>query len=928
MLKGVCTTVAAPLLSVVTGTVQDASTGEAVIGAAVILQNTTYGAVANADGRFVINNVKPGTYTIEVQMLSYQRIVIEGCQIKPGENTLPLISLQPSAEEIDEVVVTTVRRLSSEAAVMQAVRNSKMVVSGVSKQMIARTQDRDAGEVVRRIPGISIIDDKFIVARGLSQRYNNVWVNDAAIPSSEADSRAFSFDLIPAGQIENIMILKSPVPEIPADFTGGFVKINTKDTPGELPFALSYSIGFNTATFGHDFLYNPGSGSDWFGCDNGKRGVRGGITGAFDNDDPDFVTDMTRHGFNNDWSIKTRKPIPDQRFSFSYGHSFRLGNGADLALNGALNYSYATRTFSNMENSRYGVYNKVEDKPEYYYKYTDDQYQTNVKVGALLNLAYLNGKNRYYFRNIFNQIGQDKLTLREGWQNMSSLYIQEKTEYCYTSRSTYSGQIAGVHTLELGTLDWDAGYSYADKNQPDRRIVNRQENDMVGDAHYGQMQIDQNEIRRDFMKLREHIASAGINYSCTLREGSSFAPELKVGLYGEYRTRDYRTRAYFYRFDTDNLPADFAYGDVIDDILQDGNYGADKLYIYDDSDNRNSYKGDNILTAAYAGIDLPFGRWNVYAGVRFEYSRMALTSYTKIKDWDSETRNYTHADPFPSVNVTYRINDKHLLRAAYGMSTNRPEFREVSPSVYYDFDLFSDVKGNADLKAAYIQNADLRWEWYPAAGEGISVAVFYKHFRNPIETAILDAGSGSYTYTFENADRANLYGVELDVKKNLDFMGMRNFSVVLNGSLMKSRVDFDDESLEHDRPLQGQSPYLVNAGLFYQSPKLGLTVGVLYNRIGKRIVGIGRSDMSVGGSIDNDIPDMYEMPRNALDVVVSKSFGKHWELKFNAKDLLNEKVQFAQFPKFENGGDVVSRKQITKQFTAGRMFSLSVTAKF
>lgn len=289
--------------------------------------------------------------------------------------------------------------------------------------------------------------------------------------------------------------------------------------------------------------------------------------------------------------------------------------------------------------------------------------------------------------------------------------------------------------------NWDAGYSYADKNQPDRRIVNRQENDMVGDAHYGQMQIDQNEIRRDFMKLREHIASAGINYSCTLREGSSFAPELKVGLYGEYRTRDYRTRAYFYRFDTDNLPADFAYGDVIDDILQDGNYGADKLYIYDDSDNRNSYKGDNILTAAYAGIDLPFGRWNVYAGVRFEYSRMALTSYTKIKDWDSETRNYTHADPFPSVNVTYRINDKHLLRAAYGMSTNRPEFREVSPSVYYDFDLFSDVKGNADLKAAYIQNADLRWEWYPAAGEGISVAVFYKHFRNPIETAILDAAA-------------------------------------------------------------------------------------------------------------------------------------------------------------------------------------------
>lgn len=922
-------TVAAPDQTVVTGLVQDASTGEAVIGAVVVLQNTTYGAVVDAEGEFTLNHVIPGTYTVEVQMLSYQRMIIPEYEIKPGKNTLPLIVLQPAVEQLDEVVVTTVRRLSNEAGVMQAIRDSKMVISGVSKQMIARTQDRDAGEVVRRIPGIAIIDDKFIVARGLSQRYNNVWVNDAAIPSSEADSRAFSFDLIPSGQIENIMILKSPVPEIPADFTGGFIKINTKDTPSELPFTLSYSIGFNTSTFGHDFLYNPGSGIDWLGMDGGKRAMKGGVGGGYDNQNADFVTDMTRKGFNNDWAIRSKKPIPDQRASFSFGRSFRLGNGADLTLNGALNYSYTTRTYSDMENSRYGVYNKTEDKPEYYYKYTDDQYQTTVKVGALLNLAYLNGNNRYYFRNIFNQIGQDRLTFREGWQNMSSLYIQEKTEYYYTSRSTYSGQVAGVHTLNRGTIDWAAGYSYADKNQPDRRIINRQQNDMVGDAHYGEMGIDQNEIRRDFMKLSEHIVSGAVNYSCKFREGEAFVPELRIGFYGEYRMRDYRTRAFFYRFNSGNLPADFAYGDVTGDILQEDNYGADKLYVYDDSDNRNSYKGGNILTAAYVGVDLPFGRWNIYTGVRFEYSRMDLTSYTRIKDWDSEVKRYTHADPFPSINVTYRITDKHLLRAAYGMSTNRAEFREVSSSVYYDFDLFSDVKGNPDLKSAYIQNFDLRWEWYPSAGEGISVALFYKHFRNPIETTFLDAGSGSYTYTFENADRANLYGVEVDIKKNLDFMGLRNFSVVLNGSLMKSLVNFDHQSLEHDRPMQGQSPYLVNAGLFYQSPKLGLMIGVLYNRIGKRIVGIGRSDMSVGGNIENDIPDMYEMPRNAFDVVVGKTFGKHWELKFNAKDLLNERVQFCQFPKLETAdGDLITRKQVTKQFNTGRMFSLSVTAKF
>lgn len=112
-------------------------------------------------------------------------------------------------------------------------RSARYVASGISAQTIARTQDKDASEVIRRVPGISVIDDKFVIVRGLAQRYNNVWINGAAVPSSEADTRAFSFDVLPSSQIDNLLIVKSPAPELPADFSGGFIRIRTKVVPEE-----------------------------------------------------------------------------------------------------------------------------------------------------------------------------------------------------------------------------------------------------------------------------------------------------------------------------------------------------------------------------------------------------------------------------------------------------------------------------------------------------------------------------------------------------------------------------------------------------------------------------------------------------------------------------------------------------------------------
>ena len=210
---------------------------------------------------------------------------------------------------------------------IQVAKNSPVIVSNVSAQEISRTQDTNAGEVIRRVPGVSLIDDKFVMVRGLSQRYNNVWVNGGAVPSSEADSRAFSFDIIPSSQIDNLTIVKSPSAEYPADYSGGFIIVNTKEIPAENNFSLSIGGNWNTASAFKDFSYSKGSGTDFLGFDNGQRSLNGGINATlkpqFDaNGNPvgNYATSLLGNHLNNDWCVKSKKPWGDLKLAANLNH--------------------------------------------------------------------------------------------------------------------------------------------------------------------------------------------------------------------------------------------------------------------------------------------------------------------------------------------------------------------------------------------------------------------------------------------------------------------------------------------------------------------------------------------------------------------------------------------------------------------------------
>ncbi len=878
------------------GRILDADTQEGLFGATIQVEGTSVGAVADIDGNYELAGLSAGQYTLVIRYVGYEDQRIEKFAVR---GTIEHdFTLSENAQALQDVVVSGQSRTRTESAVITKLQTSGVVMSGISTQQIQKAQDRDASEVIRRIPGISIIEDKFVMVRGLSQRYNNVWINGSSVPSSEADSRAFSFDIIPASQLDNMMIIKSPSAEYPADFTGGFVLINTKEVPDCNSFSVTLGGTLNDRTHFRNFLQTDDAASS--------------LT-------PDGSIESLPTA---NWKTEKETPYGDWNAAAQLTRFKNLDNGQRISLMASVNYTDSYKTLSDMENSLFGAYDTNNDRSNYLRHSTDWQYNHNTRLGGMLNLSWvgLNERNKVEFKNIANRLTKERYTFRTGTNAQSDM--EETAEFYHQSRMTYNGQLTGTHKLQVvkanvadqETLDWSVGYAYANRDMPDRRRYLQNDKNEPGVIEY----TAANDVSREFTRLDEHIGSASVNYSQTLPVGS-LRPTLKVGGFYEYRTREYETHYYLYNW-----------------------YNGNKLawQLVEEVKWRNNYEGNNNLGAGYLSLNVPYRQWNLLAGVRYEANTMELISNTRDYQKSPKSTKYRDRDFFPSFNLTCKLHEDpssqhngetgcnlHQLRLAYGRSVNRAEFREVSSSVFYDFDLASDVQGNTDLKSCYVQNLDFRYEWYPRRGESFSIAAFYKHFENPIEWTYTVQGGTDLTYSYKNAKSARNMGIEIDIRKNLDVIGLKDFSWSFNGSWIHSKVDFEKGSREKDRPMQGQSPYLINTGLFYQHESL--SVALLYNRIGKRIIGVGRSVGSTGSDDTANIPHSYEMPRNAFDLTASYKWGEHLELKAAVKDILGEKVTFKQFTDATHrDGTVTTVDEVTKQYKPGRNFSLSLTYSF
>ena len=907
--------------TVIQGRIVDKKNSEPLTGAAVLIEGTTIGTTADIDGNYTLK-VTPGSYSLVISYVSYTTQRIKNVVVEKGTPTILNINLEDAAMVLESVQVVAQRRTDTELFMLKSVRTAVQVVNGISSQQIGKTLDRDASEVVKRVPGVTIQDNRFIVVRGLNQRYNNVWLNNAATPSSETDVKAFSFDAIPSSMIDNLLIFKTGSPELSAEATGGFIKITTKNIPDYNFFNIEYGVGYNDESTFKDSYHLPSQSLDFLGLGSAARNIPSNFPANLNTLSPS-QQDASALLLNNNWIAQKNKTLPNQKFSTAFGRKWNLSKGAKLGMITSINYSSSSSTRSNMTNYMYEKFDAETETPTFLYKYNADIYSNDFKVGLLHNWAYqtTNG-TRLEFKNLVNQIGVDKTANTYGWNN----YRQGNFKYFsnqYSSRTTYSGQFSGNHKLNEKAeekLDWNLGYAYANRIEPDRQNWSMKENTTGVYEYMLPLGSSINELGRLYMTNHENVSTAAFNYERKLKI-SQITSTIKAGAYSEYKTRKFNERSLTYRN---------AYGSLSDTEINELNFetlftepylGQDKvIFIEEKTDVKNTYYASNFLTAAYASLSLPIGMLSINGGVRAEYNRLKLNGFYDIykpENLDEPTFNL-----FPSINTSYSFTEKTLVRVAYARTINRPEFREVSPFSYYDFTEKNTVYGNPHLKDASINNVDFRFEHYPTPTETFTLAAFYKHFKNPIE--MVNAGTPTdNAFSFDNAIGAVNYGLELELKKSLEtLIGLKHFSLNVNASYIYSKVEFENTQTERSRPLQGQSPYVINTGLYYQNDNAGLSASIMYNIMGKRILVAAQLNQ---GNVD--MPDIYEMPRNVIDLSINKKIGKSLELKFGIKDLLAQNFVTQQTYEYIKQGENKSTTLNNKVYNLGRTLSLGLSYK-
>lgn len=908
------------------GRVTDKTTGEGIYGAMVIVTGTPQATPTDADGQYVLE-LAPGTYAISINSVGFRPQQFPGVKITAGQTT-PLSTSLADATQLATATVVGQKQTGTDVSLIKDLRQSQVVVSGVSSEQITKTPDRDAAEVVKRIPGVTIQDSRFILVRGLAERYNTVMLNDALAPSSEADVRAFSFDALPSSAIDRILVFKSAAPELPGDFGGGVVKVYTRNSALQNATQVNLSGGYRAGTTFHSFLTSEHSKTDFLGFDNGLRTMPGSFPKTLNGLSVSERVDAARQLSTASWAPQRTTASPDLRLSVGLTRVFDL-KAAQITTLTALSYSN-THEQVEIQRNGYDGYDAATRRSRQAFSYQDQRGTQNTRLGLVHNwAARLNARNKLEFRNLFNQIGANQVTVRKGFNYANELEVGEAVGLRYDSRLIYSGQLQGTHELadDRTTLTWTAAYSYTNRRQPDYRQYSYSRS--LGTDRPFTIGISSTPNTREggrfFSNLDEHTAMASGQWERRFGRDSARQPDqqprLRAGFYAEQKNRTFDarwpafTKARFDTFDNNLLAL------PIDRIFAPENINATTGFALSEGSNpSNRYQVANTLAAAYVGGVLPVGeRLTITGGVRVETYQINLTSATYEGPVTVDT---IQVAVLPSVNSTWNFSPRSLVRVAASKTLNRPEFRELAPFNFYDFEQNAEIHGNPRLRPAGIYNADLRYEFYPAAGELLSVGVFGKRFDQPIEKLILP--SGSLIYNFQNTKSAWSAGVEVEARQTLAKVSqhplLQRLGLTLNASLIASRVQLtaaQAQVQQSNRRLQGQSPYIVNTGIFYQDDENGWSASLLYNVAGPRIFAVG--------ALSQD-PDIYELPRHQLDLTLARRFGQHLEVKAGVQDLLNQPVQLTQDTNTD--GKITGADENIARYRRGQYATTALTWRF
>jgi TonB-dependent receptor len=870
----------------IVGRILDAATGQGLTDVGVQIVGTTLGGSSGIEGRYAVANIPAGTVTIQVRRLGYSPKTVTGVLLNGGQTLEQNITMQTATVQLQAMSVTAAAERGTVNEALDQQRTATGIVSSVTAEQITRSPDSDAAQAVQRVSGVTVQDGKYVFVRGLGERYTTASLNGSRIPSPEPEKRVVPLDLFPAGLLQTITTSKTFTPDQSGDFSGAQVDIKTREFPARRQVTYSLTTGFNSGTTGSTILSAPRAGGERFALVGAKRDLPWLLASVGNMQQINLNQadkNLLINTFRNSWAPLSERASPNVSTSISVG-------GNDAVLGHRIGY-VASGTYSLTQDQRSDQIRARADRGPTpgstveIDKFSGSTGSSSVLWGGLFNLSTLVGSNtRLMLNNTYNRTSDNDARSETG--SIESDGIGAHIDRLqYVERSVRSSQLSAEHQLgERHKLDWAATASAVSRDEPDRSefvtVLEGQPN--APEALW--LNTGNQGAVRTFSTLDEKSTEGRVNYQLTF-PWRNRQHSVKVG--GLYRATDRDADSRAFSISAALAPASLR--ELPAEQLFDGRYSQGGSSVFDLAPlgQGGAYDARDRLTAGYAMTELGLSdRIRLIGGARLERDEVRVNAVSTLGS--PVTTDKTWTDLLPSVALNVKVKEAQSLRLSVSRTLARPEYRELSPIASRDVIGGDNVEGDPNLERTRIVNADLRWEWYPNAGELFSVAVFGKRFDKPIER-VYRAVSGTRTVFYLNADGADNYGVEVEMRKSMGMFAhaLNPLTAFTNVTVMQSKIKLGEttaSATNKDRRMVGQSPYVINAGLTYAPLSGATSATVLVNRVGERIDAAG----------DQPLPDVIEQARTALDFSLRFPVISTLSARFDAKNLLDDRFEVTQ----------------------------------
>lgn len=907
---------------VISGLIISAENKKPVAGARIFFSGIATELRSAQDGTFQ-TEVPTGDYSISIMHPNFSAQVRDGIEVTAEVTREETFALTPAGIELPEHVVLEPHVAGSLAAIVEEQRSSSAVASVLGAEQISRSGDSDAAGALRRATGLTLVGGKFIFIRGLGERYSSTLLNGASIPSPDPTRRVVPLDLFPTSVIDSILIQKSYSVDRPAEFAGGTVEIRTRTIPDGFFFQLSAQMGVTQGvTFLKGSRYKGGS-TDIFGVDDGTRKMPASLASAIaggkqltpvSRTNPTGFTQEELRVLGNDLSgtfdVNQKNIGPDHRINVAMGDKFSAG---DFSFGYTTTARWSNSWDTQKEIQRFfaplggGRLERIIDNKV---NFTEREVNLNGYLG--LEARYTDN-HRLHANSLVLRQTLDEARITEGFTD-SEDFVVRRTQLQFIENSMILGQIGGEHRWSfLGNLEtnWLWTRANASRKAPNERSFRVDQIPSGGGAFFFSRRSDSNQIV--FSDLNDDDESFRFDAKLPLDLHQNLQLILQSGLVNRTKSRNSKIR----RFSFSSQGPDARRQDVLglgsaEKVLSPAFIGPNGFQLRESTQATDNSTATQDLFSYYGQGDLNlFEKVRITGGLRVEDNDQQVKTFELFNpDRSPAVATLVKKDVLPSVAATWSITDKQQIRASYAKTVSRPDFLEFSSTAFINPETDRITLGNPNLQPVNVNHYDVRWEYYFSPNESVSIGGFWKTLNNPIELILLPGPAG--VLTFQNAKVADVYGVEVEIMKHLDFIhpSLRHVFVSTNYTWSKSEIELKPENLvaqtTNFRPLQGHSPYIFNFQLGYDDPDKGTLATLLYNTFGKRIAEVG----SLGA------PDKFDQPEHRVDFVFRQHFMNNFSFTFNARNILNNRARVLQ------GGE------LTRSFLRGREFRMGLVLEF